>query len=722
LRFGALLKGFYGERVRLLSEVDYQITVDGREVDGDRVGDILAWCPRLVAMVAVAMEGLKGFEAQTLPANRHAVLDHLERIGVQVGERLGFQLDEVASDRIEGSPEALNVVLAAGRQVVVIRSDGLIGWAQLERGLEALCEALGQPALEQGLRILARSLAASGAQLSDPEGELDLDELCDSLRLRPTARRAVRETLGSGLERYLPWIRALLFMGGGQPAVDDFAQVEAEVVQDADLLRDAIAPFLAFVEGGAAAVVDACRASLSIAELREALDLDFEELNRALVAVGLQPDTYADIHLRQLANRIKAASIPIADALRDVFRATLAGGQAAPGYARARDAASGLAPDPDWLVRWRDVPEDALDKHIDAWLATQGASSFASSHADLPPLEETRRANGKVLKAFAREAAALVRAWCAARGRPLPAPWSAPDGGFADLRSRLDGAGVFDWEPLDREAVLAWSQRLEAWPSGMALTLDKSAHDLGEAALAAARERAEADAAARRKQDRSVEFNGAARDPEETDWTALDAELTESLSKSVLRTPLNQPARLAAAMGPVGSGGAKLPSGGGGGGSRFTTPPPRTFAPSAKTEMIGRLGELVVRKWLQARLQSQDVDAGWVSSNAEPFNGRAGRDGLGYDFEVSVQRQTWQIEVKASLNDPLMFQLGETEVKAARVAARTRTGLQYWIAYVSNLADPAQTRVELIPNPLAEAGEAVLDLVGEGLRYSFRRT
>jgi hypothetical protein len=143
--------------------------------------------------------------------------------------------------------------------------------------------------------------------------------------------------------------------------------------------------------------------------------------------------------------------------------------------------------------------------------------------------------------------------------------------------------------------------------------------------------------------------------------------------------------------------------------------------PSAKTDAIGLLGELTVRRWLQARLPKQDIDSAWMSSNAKQFTGSAGDNSLGYDFEVSVQRQTWQIEVKASLNDPRMFEMGETEVRAGRAAARARTGLQYWVAYVSNLADPSQARVEMIPNPLSEAGEAVLELQGEVLRYSFRR-
>jgi hypothetical protein len=138
--------------------------------------------------------------------------------------------------------------------------------------------------------------------------------------------------------------------------------------------------------------------------------------------------------------------------------------------------------------------------------------------------------------------------------------------------------------------------------------------------------------------------------------------------------------------------------------------------------MIGRLGELAVYHWLRDRLPKQDIDAAWLSNNALPFTGRPGSDSLGYDFAVSFRGREWRIEVKASLGDPCSFEMGESEVRAGRVAARSRSGIQYWIAYVSNLSEPLRTRVELLPNPMSDAGEAVLNLLGEGLRYSFRRS
>lgn len=138
--------------------------------------------------------------------------------------------------------------------------------------------------------------------------------------------------------------------------------------------------------------------------------------------------------------------------------------------------------------------------------------------------------------------------------------------------------------------------------------------------------------------------------------------------------------------------------------------------------MIGRLGEIVVYHWLNKILPKQDIDAAWRSENGGLITGRAGDDSAAYDFEISYNKQIWQIEVKASLEDSQSFEMGETEIKAARVAARFRSGIQYKIAYVSNLSDPPNLLVEMLPNPMTEEGESVLELLGEGIRYGFKRS
>lgn len=66
-------------------------------------------------------------------------------------------------------------------------------------------------------------------------------------------------------------------------------------------------------------------------------------------------------------------------------------------------------------------------------------------------------------------------------------------------------------------------------------------------------------------------------------------------------------------------------------------------------------------------------------------------------------------------------ELGETEVAAAREAAKNRNGVQYKIVYVSNVSDPNETRIELLPNPMTDEGASRPKLRGEGIRYRFKR-
>ena len=178
--------------------------------------------------------------------------------------------------------------------------------------------------------------------------------------------------------------------------------------------------------------------------------------------------------------------------------------------------------------------------------------------------------------------------------------------------------------------------------------------------------KARAEAEARKREARSIPFNGRKLDPEEVDWQALAAELAANLSKKMLTTPLGARARLLPAKQRSDRPGRPGSSG------RPGSPPPRS--PSQKTEMIGRLGELAVYQWLRDRLPKQNIDAARLSENAFPFTGREGSDSLGYDFQVTFRNQLWQIEVKASLGDPCSFELGETEVRAVWTQRLQRRG------------------------------------------------
>jgi hypothetical protein len=100
--------------------------------------------------------------------------------------------------------------------------------------------------------------------------------------------------------------------------------------------------------------------------------------------------------------------------------------------------------------------------------------------------------------------------------------------------------------------------------------------------------------------------------------------------------------------------------------------------------------------------------------------GKAWSDDLGYDFELKHDRRTWLIEVKSSQGDRCQFEMGESEVRAAREAARPRSGQRYVVIYVANPATSSATRIDVLPNPMSEEADGILRLLGEGVRFGFK--
>jgi Domain of unknown function (DUF3883) len=714
-RTGELLRNLYGPNVRLLSEIDYTVRADGQAIGAGDVAPVLERCPWLKALTAVAMEALKGTE---LPSDRSAVIDRLERVVLQRAGSIVFQIDGTDIEHSLGRRHAFALKLADGQPIVVTRTDGPISWDTIDASLGPVCEAIDQPALEPHLRLMVFALTHDAVLVDEaPPADLGIDSLCAVLRLDQTAARAVLETLGARLERHLPWLRAIVHMAAGSDGVDAFALVEAEAVQDVGRLRAGLAPALGALGLDPDDVLEACKCSLTVAELRDALGLSFETLNRSLHAVGEKPDTYPDLHASLVANYVHEHEVAIIDALRAAHAAALGRHEPAPKYAKQREASRHLVPNADWLLAFRDVPDTCIAAHVDAWLSQCGAPALGSKSQNLQPLDEVRRENLAAVRLFVQTAEPLLKAWCAKNGVPLPEVWSEANAPAGALRSALDTAGAYDFAALGTTSLLLWPMALGVWPTGMPQTLDQGVLGIAEVDLDTEKKRAREEAEARKREARSVPFNGRAVDPESVDWDALATELASGLSKKMLTTPIGWHTSLRPAKkGVSGHGTPRTPNR-----QAFRTGyPPR--APSQKTDMIGRLGELAIYNWLRERLPKQNIDAAWVSKNAQPFTGREGSDSLGYDFEISYRNQLWQIEVKASLGDPCAFEMGETEVRAARTTVRTRGGRQYRIAYVSNVGEPARTRVEMLPNPMSEEGEAVLNLLGEGLRYGFYRT
>jgi Protein NO VEIN, C-terminal len=244
----------------------------------------------------------------------------------------------------------------------------------------------------------------------------------------------------------------------------------------------------------------------------------------------------------------------------------------------------------------------------------------------------------------------------------------------------------------------------------MRATIDASEHGLTEADLERARlstARSDEERRHRRTELRFGEraFNVASR----KDLQELIGAVAASADDGFLRTRPT-PARLSEISSSAGgSGGSK---GGGGGGARsYGRPKPTDEVTSA----IGLAGEVLAYKWLQSTYKETTPDS-WVSSNRTfQLGGHLGDDGLGYDFLIARRSETLYFEVKATLGDEYEFDIGESELRAARAA---RKGW-YRIIFIKSVFVPDHRELLVLPNPLELEYMASFAQMNQGMRLRF---
>jgi hypothetical protein len=712
-RLGELLQKLYGKQVRRTSALAYDIHVDGTSLDGLPVGPgLVDECPWLRPMLAASLEALDSVDLNRLPADRSGILQVLDRIELQIKPAVTFTLD--GTDVTPPTTRAAyHFQREGGSPLVIIVGDGALTWTLVEAALPAIGEAIQHSAVVPHMKLLTRQLAHEDVPVGDRSvDQEDLMRLCRALELGDQAIEAARDSLGERIDRQLPWFRAIVFHLGGDAALDRWLQAELAASEDRSALVDLLRACLP--AGGATAddVVQAAKNSFSTGELRERLGLEFAGFNASLVATGGRPDIDPEGQQAQLDHYVEDNRMSIIDALRNMVAPTVLGFKADGRYKTAREGLAGLKPDLDWLQRFERIPEAALTALVADWLAAAGAPAMGENPQGLAELTAVRTSNAASLKAVARSAQPLVRAWGIQNAASVHDVWRDLSQAEMELRRRLDEAGAFDCRSWSEDEFLIWFARLGLWPAEMARTLDRTELGVAETEIEAEAQKERAERERRAREARSVRLNGELRDPLAVDWLKLSLEVSEGLSKRVLSRPIGTFAELAPAE--VARRRTRTPGAPGGGG-------PYSGIPQEKKDMIGRLGELSVYHWLKSRQPGQDIDLGWVSGNAGPFVGRDGNDSLGYDFRIKFNKQTWYIEVKASTEDPCQFEMGETEVRFARDVARSRKPERYVIAYVANVGQTGQTTIDILPNPLSPEGDSALSIAGDSIRYTFTR-
>ncbi|MDA8311626.1 MAG: DUF3883 domain-containing protein [Actinomycetota bacterium] len=671
---------------------DDQLVVAGLEAP-PLVADDRQWIATLTALVAELRSG--PFTRHTEQSIRQ-ILERLRAVRVVLVDEVRIVL---GGEEIVPPAQTTSLPIDDGvAPTVVVWPSGVTVLEELERCASSIAYLVGQPLLADALQLAFTRLR----QVCPSPAEVVTDDLfAHALQVSEEQVRESRADLRGPLVGLLDHARALVSYFGGSEELATFELKARDVTDDSEVVAA-----LEAVEGPLplppAELVHRCRAHPTLADLRDALGLDFVAFNEALARLDPPhgPLRHPDRHDQAMARFVEAHDEAILSRLREAYLSRALEGGDLTGYGEGRSH-EGLTADPEWLDLFAEPPEEVVAEKVGEWLAGHGASSDLDCPSVLPEVKALREHNFGHLDEIVREADPRLRAWCRKHGLDMPSGWSSPVG---EARSALETSYLADFSYLTSEQLLDVVAEALGWPPSMPRTTDPEALGLEPSDLLS-KEQAEADDRRRRQHERTrLQIDG--RDVP-VDVESL-ADLADAVASGVTEELLAQSGKVALASLP---GRSESRSGNPGGRGLTMARYPRMS--EEQRTAVGLVGEVVARAWLERH----HLDVDWVSGYRNiVLGGTRGSDSLGYDFEVRGRsRRTLYFEVKSLVGeagDLAEFELGEAEVVAAQ---RRRDA--YRILLVCGVLESTSRQIFELPNPLGGRGAGRYTLLGRGLRY-----
>jgi hypothetical protein len=548
-----------------------------------------------------------------------------------------------------------------------------------------------------------------------PDGGPTRDDFARMLDLAPAQISEVILHLGSPTDSIVrdlaPVVAYFAGTGSGHELLSKIGQLDDEAALAA--LLGELAP----EAGDSSALVSAARDAGSIPELRRQLGLDYARFNAVLREMG---EPYEQIwnrpgHQHALQHYLDENREGIVDALRARFLHVFRDGSPLDDYVAVRELGS-ITPEEQWLDEFDIPPDDVLENHVQTWIRRYG--EVPTDLDVLEPLAEVRKKNRAALKGTLERAAPLVEAWGRKNEVPIPVAWSM-ESAVSSIVGFAAGSGALDFDVWSGLDWVAWLARDGDWPEGMPISLDAAELGLTEADLDRAKD---AEAAARQERARQrgiVNIDGEEFSAQRDGYDAIVAHVLGTLRSDLLSVGVRT-ASLAPMPEPVRSG-----AGGGGGGGRGGGgkggPIRSTGLSKEQTAAIGLVGETIAYAWLREKYPDSCSPASWKSSYREAIGEPPGNDKLGYDFEIVLKSRTVRFEVKATAGTDTGFELGESQVVAARDCVRSAR-YEYRVLFICEALSAARRALFPLPNPMDPANASFFRFPGSGLTCTFKLT
>lgn len=697
-RIAEALAGNEGFVVRRSSTVEANVILDDQEMSpsaeaGDALLEIFE--PWLVRTLLAIIDIRSTRFARVTDKVLHDAEARLRRIRLVIGSTIDLTVDGRGLSAAGRLAECIHIDDPTHPLLVLNGTDvDVPSWRSLEMLADDLAELIGQGQGASEIRAAALAFQRLIGDWREPSDE----EIATVLRCSVEAVTEVLHNLRTSSDQ----LRFLLAPFIGVLAgVEAARRIQTEAVADLNELQTLVTELIG-EDQGLALFGRATRAE-SIAGIRREMGTDLGELNTMLSELAYPPLHFAEMHQTALTSYLNECRVRTLGELRQRFLALFVAGVDLAEYTTARDFRD-VQPDPTWLHDHEVLSDAMMQTLVELWLTTKGQPPRLAQ--PLESVDEVRAANRSLLDDCLPRMARLIAAWSTKSGVERADVWSET----GRVRDALGASGCLDFVELGDEQLLTWLVRLKLWPSGMAATLDASELGLSAADLEKSDSLPSDD---RRKRKRTeLTFGDRTFDTTTEELRDLIEAVAASADEGFLRTR-STPTKLSAISLPRGRKG-RASAGSRGAPKSYGGPQPT----QEQTAAIGLAGEALAYRWLQ-NAYTQTTPDSWVSANRTfELGGHAGRDDLGYDFLIARKNETLYFEVKSTTTDEYEFDIGESELAAARAA---RKGC-YRIIHIRSVLQPELRQLLVVPNPLDPAYVTSFAQINKGMRLRFDPT
>lgn len=687
----------HGVQLTRLSEVDVEIWVGDAVIrpsdSHPRLLDEHTWLLPVVVLVLELKSGPIGLRTER---GMRALVERLRSFRIV---RLEEPVIKFADHEAHPPPTTHSLPLADDDHPTIVVWGTQDLWEETQAAAPAIVQLLERSSLQEALGFTLVKLQ----RLLGVDSPENLSDGVLALALETTETRVaeLRQALsGDTIELAYRLRPVLVCIIGTEHAEEVHAYLSHATAEES--LVDALSNWRSALPATPEELVKATRSHPSLAELRNALRLDFRAFNDALVALGppYSPITHPDLHEATFADYVQRHGTVILDRLRERFVLLARSGEDVSTYASLRNL-DDLTPDPAWLSEYAEPPEHAMRERVSAWLREQGCSDDLARPPSLETVSDLHQWNDRVIADTVAILRPRMAAWCRLNGGAVPRRWiGAP---AMEAKVVVEASGVGDLLPLDERRLIHLLAEGMGWPDDMPLATDLDTLNLTPDDVVEPEETGQGDHTRDSKLP-TITLGSTVISARKSDLPKIAQLAYESVDETFLAQSATVELE-------------ELPQTRTG--NRRRKDGRRVIAgnlekPGDEEAAIGLVGEAAARAWLSRRYR----EVRWRSGYANLVMGDPdSSDHYGYDFEVTWRNTTLFYEVKSttdSLRPRTQFDLTPSEVEAAQEHAATN---RYRILLITSVLEPESRKLYEFPSPFSSKGRGRFRVVGRGLRY-----